>query len=586
MDKINIKMKKIKQFIVNHYLAIILAIIVGFLMILPQVLFIFEMGDDYAGVNILATDVEPNFLSRFQEISEGGWGFSDVFLTFGESQPYQRPFLGHLIVYWFGRIFFSNVGHIFLSAKFFLPIVLFLTIYAFTLLFNKDTRIALSSSVGVMLWYGISSTPELKSFLVNNFIVSQPSIFSRPIVPVFGLIILFSFLSFFYLYLSRSQKRYFWLAGILFGLSFYIYFFTWSFLVVFVFVSFFWFWLKRDWLKLRKIFGVVFLGALIALPYWFNFYKLINSEVFGSSSNQTGLITDNSMIIGKYLIIAVVLCLIGIYVKKIKGNNLWFWSCLIISFVVILNQQLITHQVLQPGHYHWYIIKPLMVILLLWLVFVHIRDKYRRCFYFLITLFILTGFYLTAGQQISTYLVSKDGASLHSQRYAPVYKWLNQNTEENQSIFGGIQYESRLCSISCYTHLDDYLYRNRFLYPYSFEQNKYILFLEYRLSRITPLTANGLFFDDLKDEIFHRIYGYYYRITYSDQGKSASDQEIQEILDEYTVFYEEDLNISFKKYPVNYILWDKQINPKWNLDDFDFLELIYQFNDIGIYKFL
>lgn len=578
---------KAKKFIRVHYLAIILGILVGFLMILPQVFFIFEMGDDYAGVNILATDAEPNFLSRFQEISEGSWGFGDIFWTFNKERPYHSPYLGHVIMYRFGQIFFLNTGQIFLLTKFILPLILFLVIYFFVLLFKPDKRIALASSVGVMLWYGISSAPELKDFFINNFIVSRYSVFSRPVVPVLGLIILFSFLSFFYLYLNQSLKRYLWLAGILFGLSFYIYFFTWSFLVVFVSVSFFWFWFKKDWLRLRNVSKVIFLGALVSLPYWFNFYKLINSKIFGTLTDQTGFVVSDSVIIGNYLIGLTILFLIGFYFKKFPKQDLWFWFSLVAGSVVILNQQLITHRVLQPGHYHWYVIKPLTIILLVWFAFDFIQSKYRKYFGLLLIIFVLVGFYLTASQQVSVYLRSRDDVRLYGQRYVPVYKWLNENTEKDQIIFSGdIRYASLTCFLSCYTHLDEYLYENKFLYLSSFDQNKYVLFLEYRLDQITPEMAQDLFFNDLRAEIFYKIYNYYYKITYVDYGKSASDQEVQEILNEYIGFYKQDLETLFKKYPVDYILWDKQLNPKWDLDNFNFLELIYQIDEIRVYKFL
>ena len=268
---------KIKQFVSYHYWAFILSLLVGFLMILPQVIFIIQAGPDDAGINILATDSEANFLARFQEMAEGDSGFSDIFFTFNQKEPYLQPPLGEILMYKFGRLFLKNTSNIFLLAKFILPVFLFLAIYFFVLLFATDKKIALASSIGVMFYYGVSSVWEFKSFLANNFIIPEPSVFSRPIVPVFGLIILFSFLSFFYLYILQSKKRYGWLAGFCLGLSFYIYFFTWSFLAVFIFVPVFWFLIKKDWFSFKKTLWVIFLGVFISLPYWFNFYKLLYS---------------------------------------------------------------------------------------------------------------------------------------------------------------------------------------------------------------------------------------------------------------------------------------------------------------------
>jgi len=106
------------------------------------------------------------------------------------------------------------------------------------------------------------------------------------------------------------------------------------------------------------------------------------------------------------------------------------------------------------------------------------------------------------------------------------------------------------------------------------------------LNKIDPETAEKLFFNDLRDEIFFQVYEYYYRITYMDKGKSAIDQKIQKMLDDYVSFYKRDLESEFKKSPINFILWDKELNPQWDLDGFDFLQLVYEFNDIKIYKFL
>ena len=193
-------------------------------MILPQVLFIIQTGGDCARINILATDCEANFLSRFQEINEGNWGYSDVFWTFHEESPYSRPFVGQITISKIGQIFSLNAIQVHLLTKFLFPAVFFLVIYFFVLLFKIERKIAIASSVGVMFWYGIGSISEIKIFLSNNLVIPGPSVFSRPVVPVLGMITLFIFLSLFYLCINRYKKMYFWLAGIIFGLSFYIYF--------------------------------------------------------------------------------------------------------------------------------------------------------------------------------------------------------------------------------------------------------------------------------------------------------------------------------------------------------------------------
>jgi len=574
---------RIKQFFINHYLAVLFAVVIGFLMILPQILLVIQMGDDYTGVNILATDSESHFLSRFQEITEEDWGLSDAFWPFKKEIPHQRPHLGQVIMYRFGQIFFLNTGQIFLLTKFILPAILFLLIYFFVLLFEKDKRIALSASIGAMLWYGISSWPELRDFLFGGFVVARPSVFSRPVIPVFGIIILFSFLHFLYLSMTQSKKKYFWLSGIFFGLSFYIYFFVWSFLTVFVGIVGLWFLISKNWANLKKVVGIVFLGALISAPYWFNLYRLIDYEFFGSSAEQVGLRFSSSPIFGKYLIIASILFFLGIYFKKIKKENIWFWSSLVISFIVILNQQLITHRIIQPGHYHWYIIRPIVAVIFLWFLLGLLR-RYKTFFWLIILFVFLGGFYLLSGQQLFTYYHFKDEVILHSQRYGPVYEWINRNTEKNEMVFAGVLDTEDRYLFSGYTHLDEYIYRNKYLFPYSYDQNKHILFLECRLDGINPKRARELFTGKLKEDVFFKIYDYYYyRLTFLDKGM-PTEPVIEGILDEYMDFYQGSLELRFKEYPVDYLIWDEESDPEWDLDNYNFLELIYQNEGIKVYR--
>lgn len=577
---------KFKQFINQHYLAIILAVIVGFLMILPQIIFMIQTGDDYAGINILATDSEIHYLARFQEIDEGDWGWDTVFLTFNKKEAYQRPHFGQVLMYSFGQLFFLSPVQINLLTKFILPAILFLLIYFFVLSFTKDKRIALSAPAGVMLWHGISSLSEIKNFLANNLVIPKPSIFSRPVIPILGIIFLFAFFYVFYLYIRQGKKIYPWLAGIFLGFSLYIYFFTWSFLIVFIGVAGLWFLFKKDWHNFKKILKVIFLALLINLPYLFNLYKFINLKSFSSVTNQVGLKISNSPIIGVYLILAWVLYFLGWRSKIIKGKNLWFWFCLNVSFVIILNQQIITQRIIQPGHYHWYVIKPLVIVLLIWFVFNFIKNKCKACAWALFLILIAGGFYLLITQQIFTYAQSKDDVLVHSQAYAPVYQWLNQNTDKNQIILSPARDVAQYHLMSCYTHLDEYSFRNKVLFPYSYEQNKHILFLEYRLNKITPNMAQELFPTKLREELFYKIYDYYfYKTAYLESGKST-DEAVEEILAEYIDFYQKDLELQFKKYPIDYLLWDQELNPDWDLDKLDFLKLIFQANGVKIYKFL
>ena len=69
--------------------------------------------------------------------------------------------------------------------------------------------------------------------------------------------------------------------------------------------------------------------------------------------------------------------------------------------------------------------------------------------------------------------------------------------------------------------------------------------------------------------------------------------EIDEKLDKIIALYEEMLLVStsqwlyeiWEKYEVEYLVWDKKIDPEWQLEQYSFLEEIAVFGDIAIYQF-
>jgi len=87
--------------------------------------------------------------------------------------------------------------------------------------------------------------------------------------------------------------------------------------------------------------------------------------------------------------------------------------------------------------------------------------------------------------------------------------------------------------------------------------------------------------------ISSRMYGLYYRQALGSY-EAIPDEKIDTFLNLYLqtlpIQTKQWLREIFKKYEVEYIIWDKKENPSWQLDRFNFLEQRAGFGDLVIYQ--
>ena len=148
------------NFFKKHWIAIILAFLTGLIIISPQIALIFELGENYQGINIDKTDSENFYTAKVREVYDGHLKASNTEFYEYKNEPYLQPSLTEFILAFLAKIFFLTPAQIILVGKFIFPILLFLSIYFFSFRFTKSKLISLTVPLVIILSSRLISFPK------------------------------------------------------------------------------------------------------------------------------------------------------------------------------------------------------------------------------------------------------------------------------------------------------------------------------------------------------------------------------------------------------------------------------------------
>ena len=582
-------MKKLRQSLLNHKLAILLAIVISIITAFPQVYFRIEHRNDgiYQGIELLP---DSPWSPRAREVQDGHPNFGNIYNKDGKDNPYLFQPLGSMVVGYMGKIFSLDINNTILLSRLVLPIVTFLLIYSFVFFMSRDKFAALCSAAVLLLADSALSYFGIKQLLhgvsADNFLRM-----ARPVNPAMIYIFFFGFLTSFWLFYKKLDQR--WLYGIistvLLGLNFYNYFYSWTYLYAFGGILVLILLIQKKWKEALKITSV-FLGALlIAVPYVINLYNASLFPSYEEVGQRLGIIfTHGPLFVGFTVIIALGVFLL-VFPKEDK-KRYFFGLALLLTPFITMNQQVITGRVMQSNHYHWFFHKPIAVIFVLIVIF-HLLTLFKSRFYkeMLVTLIIISSVFIAVFTQVYSYSYdNRDGGqiAIERQKYGPVMEWLNKNAEKEAVVFGSNE-TSHLTVI--YTPLNVLFHRALCCTTLSATKSRVldILFLFYRLRGVEGESVLEVFTNERKI-VSTQIYGIYYRKLMGSY-EAIPDEKIEEIAELYkeTLFIptSEWLRQILTQYEVEYIVWDKENDPDWQLEKYSFLKEVAVFNDIVIYQF-
>lgn len=517
--------KQIFLFLREHCVAFCCAVFVGLFMIAPQVAFFLRAGDSYRGITIQKADAELMYLARIREVLDTG-KLTNPLIFEGKSLPNVPYSVAEAILAAPSYVFGVSVVQMNLVYKFLFPAALFVAIYFFSLeLFNKKTW-ALATPFVILIGYALTEVGAMKSILQGGMVFDQFLQYTRPVNPQLSSLIFF--LELFVLF--RSQKTgkqgYYIAAAILLGLSFYIYLYLFTFLcalfgfLILLNLS------KKDLTAAKLLAMSLFAGLVMGSFALIQYYKIVSHSYYDELKVLTGVGETRKPVFGLFQGLVTIFAVGFFAIKKslrvdVRGI---FVIALLLTTVVVVNQQVITGVTVQLGHYHWYYNVPIFIVSVLWFLSELVSEKKEWSVRYLLLLLIGASIYVGAFIQISSYK-QWESRIVKQQRYITTLEWLQKNTEPESVVLAN----------------DD-------------------------LSELIPVyTVNNVFWQTMAFPFL-----------------MSSERRL--LTRENFLAFDDKQKIEMKNARLDYVVWDTTENPSWNVDAWPLLHQVVAADGFKIYK--
>ncbi len=165
--------------------------------------------------------------------------------------------------------------------------------------------------------------------------------------------------------------------------------------------------------------------------------------------------------------------------------------------------------------------------------------------------------------------------------------WLNTNLAKEDVVFGN---DDVSYLIAIYTPLDVFFHKSVCCTTLSATRSRRLdaLFPYFRLRGVDAQTALENFSRE-RAQVSVQMYGIYYRKLFGSYEAMPDDK-----LEEIVALYKETLSTPrpewlrelWRRYEVEYIVWDTKQDPEWQLGQYPFLEEEVVFGDFSIYRVL
>ncbi len=466
------------------FFLIFIAVAIGAIYFLPNILiphfYNQEDGSNYTWRDMAFYSFEEIFSygTSISNIMRGHWLGGDPFLWEYKNMPTSWDYYPlALVIGLFFKLFqLSDPSMLFVVGDFIFPPISFLIIF---LLFHRITKFFLLSIFSSIVFLYFPSIFIFKKILSIDFYgyISLTSVsdlftdiavanadFSRLFVPGITMIFLSAFLFFSYCAISEKtiKKRWLILAGISYGLLFYVYFYYWFFVTISLgFLSVFLFFPKKDcfW----RVIKIFLYGLVVSVPYWIRFFILAGNPIYSELTQRVGLLRERVLVTpgGGYWAILFIFLLAGlIFFQRARRNILFFYVLSFLASVpVVKNLQLIFGFNPQPDHWGSrvtvYFIVFAVLVLVFWLI-QRLPADYKKLSSLVLlaaTIFLLV--IMSAGQIIKSQCAYLEAAFFMNKDMIDSFGWINKNTESD-SVFL-TDSEITRTALSFYTHANVYI---------------------------------------------------------------------------------------------------------------------------------
>ena len=518
-----------KIWLKEHYLGIIFALCIGIITVAPQLIFIKNLGADYKGLYMMKADAEPYYLARIHAVYKGDISVDPYIFEEKYTIPKATLNLIDPIVAWPGIIFHLSVPTLALIYKFLFPAIIALLIYLLGLKIFKNKWWSAVIMVAVMCGYYLLYPTDLASLLKFQMGWNSFSDYSRPTYPELSSIVFFSYLVVLYKALEEKIWKWFIYLGLIFGASFYVYYFDFTFIFALSIVAIVVCWLLKDRKVSQKLAVSNGIGIILGSYFLVNLYKVMQSPVYASFAEIQKMAKSHAPIFSSIGILTFILFLIYYFGKQEffdeeRNSTDHFVLILILTTFAVLNQQVITGRVMQAGHYHWFFNMPVYIITLSYVAWNFLKNKRKELVISLGLLVIGISFWATGFVQYSSYKFWY-AQTKEDQRYVSVFDYLNQVSKPDDVVFANMS-----------------------------------------ISPLVPVyTFDNVVWDDG---------AYSYLIP---KGRDLFRPE---------TILKGNFDLNIRKYRVDFVLWDYKKEPDWKMDQRKSLKYLNEAGGIKIYSLI
>lgn len=575
--------ERIINILIYHKWALLVSLFVGFVVILPQVMTVVSLGEKYDGIYIMKMDAEEHYLARMQEFLDfrslnNPFLFEDRGLAPSASFTISESILSLPLVFGLGSV--TNIN---LFYKFILPALLFFGFYLLMFRLTNDKFWSIAFATTTILGYASLTFGGIKDIIFFNFENFPANMYGRPINPAFSSIF---FVIYLHLVLSVYRKldnKLLVVMASVFGLSFYIYFYSFTYFIAINAVCFVILFINK---KTKEAYGVAYatiFGIAVGVFAIINMVKLLLHENYVYLAPISNIVNSRQPIFSFLGVGTLFIFIIYLFFKwKSRQNDEYFLITLILTAFIAINQQVVTGISIQEGHYHWYFNTPVYLMVLFWVGYKLLKSGNRILYFAIPAFFIFISFFVSVFGQVSFY---KDWAPqvFEQQRYANVFRWLNQNATKTDVVFSNNELSLK---IPAYTITNPYWNYFTLAYLTPLERTKNALFMYLKINDVKPSDINH-------ESYFHPP------VVNKPETKNNKGYEYEEVnilLRDYMTgiypegmkeMYESFYNKSWKDvlgiYKIDYLIWDKKINPNWSFEKSLFKE-VFVGDDLIVYK--
>jgi hypothetical protein len=556
----------IKDIIKRHWIAIILSLVVGLIMIAPHLIFAIELGSDYRGIYMMQTDSESIYLARMQEIVDGYPMLGAVpYAEYKDRPALLPPTITDFILAGSSLLFGISLPMLLLITKAFLPALLFLLIYWLILKictaieFTHSSRfVALAGATTILLAY------DSIGYLSDIMSTSTFLLWSRPVNPITGALLI-SCLALLLWYRRNDRSIYIkWViaGGVIFALMITSYFFSWGFALAFMTC-----WAVMQFVVNKKHSAyatglMIIVGFIFALPYLYQARLAAAHPDFAYAASKIGLFHSHAPVVSRIIVAIIILLVLAVIIERRLLREDWWRLSMAFTLggIVSLNQQIITGVTIWPFHFVQYV-KPFSIIICFVFLFYIVRPRLPRVFPFIMALIIGVSLVFGIMVQVAVYRNSF-ARYAEKQRYNDLFEWFNKNASLDCVILAQDDNRRTLMFwIPAFTHCNSAVNsNNHYILPFERVYHDYLVML-----RMRGVTAKDIktYLTENRAAVIEHFYGVQNSHPLANEYRKiiAEDNIVARIEQEYPDFYRSDFLAELTKYQIDYVVADGGLRP-------------------------